>query len=150
MQNQFVIRPIQQTDINKLYSLLWGETSPHRTEQLLFRAIENTKCRRGVALVAEFQEYSSIAGFGQLVPWKHYAEITDLFVDINWRRQGIGTQIITQLLNYAHLYQFPFLEIGAELSNEDAIRLYRRLKFTDHEIKEINHTPYLYLRCSLV
>jgi ribosomal-protein-alanine N-acetyltransferase len=72
-------------------------------------------------------------GFGQLARWRNTAEIADLVVGKHWQSYGIGTAIVSQLVELAREQGFAHVEIGVAESNTRAYTLYRHLGFTQLE-----------------
>jgi ribosomal protein S18 acetylase RimI-like enzyme len=95
-----------------------------------------------------------IVGFGQLARWgSKTAEISDLVVAAAWRGKGIGTAIITDLIEIARKQGFSNVEIGAAESNPQALSLYQRLGFEEYKrvLIDVGHglENVIYLRYSL-
>lgn len=71
----------------------------------------------------------TIVGSGQLFFRGDMAEIAELSVHPTYRNRGIGTALIHILAHIALERKTSILEIGADVDNEAALRLYRRLGF---------------------
>lgn len=100
----------------------WHEFEDHYTHLLKWQ--ENSRC---YIIVAE--RASTIVGSGQLIRLRETAEIAELSVHPNHRSQGIGTAMIDILTQIARQQKTSILEIGADINNQAALRLYRRLGF---------------------
>lgn len=100
-------------------------------QNLLQRCQQAALNRHGLGLVAVLPD-GGVIGFGQLTIWPHRAEISDLIVGEMWRGQGIGSALITRLLNAAREMAVTEAEIGVSLGNRRARALYHRLGFRDH------------------
>ena len=73
--------------------------------------------------------YPRIVGSGQLILQREKVEIAELAVYPNFRNRGIGTAMIEILTRIAQGRNKHMLEIGADVENQAALRLYRRLGF---------------------
>lgn len=91
----------------------------------LLRWQKNGRC---AILIAE-THFPTIIGSGQLIRRGDTAEIAELSVHPGYRNQGIGTALIDILTQIARQQKTSILEIGAEVNNQAALRLYRRLGF---------------------
>jgi len=116
---------------------LQRECLPHQPLEyvlsLLKRCQQAALNRRGLGLVAILPD-GSVIGFGQLTAWPRAAEISDVIVGEVWRGQGIGSAIITRLLEAAREMAITRAEIGVSPDNARARALYYRLGFRDHRI----------------
>ncbi len=57
--------------------------------------------------------------------------IFNVAVDAEHRRRGVGTALITELVNYAKKNGFSFLTLEVRESNRDAVSLYSQLGFIE-------------------
>ena len=57
--------------------------------------------------------------------------IFNVAVDAEHRRRGVGTALITELVNYAKNNGFSFLTLEVRESNRDAVSLYSQLGFIE-------------------
>jgi GNAT superfamily N-acetyltransferase len=62
---------------------------------------------------------------------KPFGYLEDLFVDERFRRQGIGTKIIKEVINLARENNCYKIVATARYANENVHRLYKRLGFKD-------------------
>ena len=88
---------------------------------------ENGRCH---ILIAETTT-AEIIGSGQLINQPDKAEIAELVVRDNYQNRGIGTAVIQILTQIAVEKGIDCIEIGAAIENQQALRLYRRLGFTN-------------------
>ena len=97
---------------------------------LLFQSLCNNKkpYRKGVVCR---DTHNRILGYGHLTLWSHFVEISDLFVESDYRSRGYGTAMIRFLvINAKQLYpDIEYVEIGAAVSNQKALKLYNYLGF---------------------
>lgn len=150
MPSWFVVRPVRLDDVPSLQPACFPTGSLDAVEELVRRAAELSRRGRGMGIVAE---NGDLLGYGQVTLWPRTAEISDLIVAESCRRQGIGTAIIRSLIDKVRAWHVSRVEIGAALSNMQAIRLYRRLGFRDQRIIQLNLTgqpePVMYLTMHL-
>lgn len=97
--------------------------------------------REGSVLVLEHQ--GTIAGFvhfslreiqHRLLMPRKLLYIEELCVDENFRRQGLGRQMMRELMDFARSQGCTDMELTAYPQNEGAIRLYESLGFTVRHI----------------
>lgn len=60
--------------------------------------------------------------------------IDDLYVASSYRRSGIGEKIMEYLISFAEQKGYIRIQLHAELSNEKAHNLYRKLGFSEEEM----------------
>lgn len=141
------IRPVELSDMDDLRAMCWCDRPNERIVELLQRTQKLRHNRRGLGVVALWE--NSLCGFGLLTLWPRAAEISDLFVHAAYRNRGAGTQIIHYLTETARMLGVSMIEIGVALSNPRALALYRRLGFVDDRSLEIDLgsgvEPVLYL-----
>jgi len=92
----------------------------------LYLVVESTPVQADAAPAGDGGDL--LAG-GLLVTYPRYGEIAELFVVPMFRRLGIGTAVIWQLMATAVAWALPAVEIGVTVGNESARRLYQRLGF---------------------
>lgn len=115
-----------QTDDIAILAEIFSDRSYASTRDLIFRA-ENSMARElGLGVVVLLD--NEIIGFGMATLWSQVAEISDLVIRHDKRRQGFGTQLIHHLINYAAQHR-NILEIGVRDDNSQAQTLYERLGF---------------------
>jgi ribosomal protein S18 acetylase RimI-like enzyme len=148
-QPSFFIRPVSRVDGLPLHQTLLREKSREELQRLMDQAERYTQNRKGQALVAVHHETAQLIGFGQLVPWKRYSEISDLIVAETWRGCGVGTALIQHLIHYARKYSLNRVEIGVQADAVRTISLYYRLGFRYRHTKTFTtdgqDKTYLYL-----
>ncbi len=122
------LRPALPADSRLLHRYCMPEAEPAFVERLLRHCQQAALNRRGLGLVAALPD-GRLVGFGQLTLWPRAAEISDLVVAEAWRGQGIGSALITRLIQAAREMAVDKVEIGVALHNYRALRLYRQLGF---------------------
>jgi ribosomal protein S18 acetylase RimI-like enzyme len=60
--------------------------------------------------------------------------IDDLYITSSYRRSGIGEQLMEYLMGFAKHNGYKRVQLHAELNNEKAHNLYRKLGFSEEEI----------------
>jgi ribosomal protein S18 acetylase RimI-like enzyme len=146
------IRPVRIADAETLQERCWPERPYAAVYQLVLRARQNALQGRGLGAVT-VDDDGQLVGYGQLTLWPGCAEISDLVVVASYRGRGLGTAMIQYLVRAAREMHVGCVEIGAALSNEGAVALYRRLGFVDDHTVWLNlgvgKEPVLFLRLSL-
>ena len=146
------MRPVRLSDAEPLRDHCWPERPFSAVYQLVMRARQNAVQGRGLGIVV-MDEANMLRGYGQLTLWPGCAEISDLVVTPQHRRQGIGTAMVQYLVRAAREMHVPCVEIGAAMSNPGALALYRRLGFVDDHTVWLNlgegKEPVLFLRLNL-
>jgi len=144
--------PLDLSYLPDLHRMCWPELPIVDVQSLVADIL--TRSRRGYAwgMVAAVRD--QIVGFGQLARWgSRTAEISDLVVAAAWRGKGIGTAIITNLIDVARRQGFTTVEIGAAESNTEALSLYQRLGFEEYKrvLIDVGHglENVIYLRYAL-
>jgi ribosomal protein S18 acetylase RimI-like enzyme len=118
-------------------------------ERMIQQPLANAAKDRGLGVVVQACDDSTLYGFAQMTIWPRIAEISDLMVAEPYRNVGIGSAMIRYLEDVLRKRNYPRVEIGAALSNPRAIALYRRLGFVDERIVDLDFgrgpEPVLYL-----
>ncbi len=129
MTGSLTLRPVETDDAIPLQRTCWPHLTPAEVQWWLTGLSERRE--RGLAWGIVALVDGVIAGYGQLTRLGGRAEISDLIVGESWRGQGVGTAIITRLIEMARSQQFLEVEIGVAESNPRALRLYHRLGFRE-------------------
>lgn len=123
------LRLVRPDDISTLQHFCWLGASLETVRARIAHVIARSMRGLGWGLVALVD--GEPVGYGQLMHWGRRGEISDLVVREGWRGQGIGSAIVTRLLDIACQHGLQEVEIGAADSNPRAAALYRRLGFRD-------------------
>ena len=91
--------------------------------------------RTRVAVVGE-----RIVGFSTIRDVDDYLELDDLFVDPNWMRRGVGTELVVDLVAIARSRNIARIEVTA---NEHARAFYEAAKFAFDGVTETRFGPAL-------
>lgn len=146
------LRPALPADSRLLHRYCLPEAEPAFVDRLLHHCQQAALNRRGLGLVAALPDGRLVA-FGQLTLWPRAAEISDLVVAGAWRGQGIGSALITRLIQAAREMAVDEIEIGVALQNYRALQLYRRLGFNYGRTLDLDlgsgPEPVMYLRMAL-
>ena len=131
MQPHIITRPLTGDDAPALQAACWPALSVAQARQRVARALARARRDRAWPVVGLCE--GRVVGFGQLVRWRGGVEVGDLVVGSLWRRRGVGTAIVTHLLDLAREWGFAWVEVGVAESNAPACALYRRLGFNRRE-----------------
>jgi ribosomal protein S18 acetylase RimI-like enzyme len=145
------IRPYQSQDRAALLQLIVElqaheyAIDPARTEPtldyaekyfaLLWKEIEENQ---GILWVATWNHAACgfISGIvDEAVSRPHYFYVNDLAVSPAYRGQGIGTQLMNAVEDYARAQGFKRLDVGVLVGNDGAYALYKRLGFRDYVVE---------------
>jgi len=134
-------------DAADLQRMCWPDWESAAVYGMLQRAQAQVEIGRVCALVAALN--GQAIAYGQVTRWPHCAEISDLIVASGQREQGIGSSLIAALIDVAHGWKTPQVEIGVALSNPRALALYQRLGFKPDRTLDLDlghgYEPVLYL-----
>lgn len=72
----------------------------------------------------------------QRLKTKHNGHLVGMYVDKNYRRQGIGKLLINEVLRYAKSHQIINLFLTVTSSNQDAIKLYEHMGFVQYGVEK--------------
>jgi len=125
------IRPVRISDASTLHQVCWPERTYDEVYQLVMRAQQIAGQGRGLGIVALGEDDTAIIAYGQLTSWPNCGELSDLVVTPAYRGRGLGTTLIQYLTRAAREMHLRCVEIGAVVSNQRALALYRRLGFED-------------------
>src|SRR5438132_1306093 len=95
------LRSATTADAQRLQQSVWPERSVTAVKELLQRAEDNKRRGRGHGLIASTAPDARPVAFGQLTLWPRTSEISDLAVAADVRGQGMGTAMITALIEVA-------------------------------------------------
>lgn len=141
-----VFRLAQQGDLSSLQANCYPETDPRQFEEhfsFLLKWQANGRCYIVVAETIPQTESDVgtagkiIIGSGQLIRLIDKAEIAELAVNLNYRNRGIGSAIIHILTGIAGEKGLDMVEIGVTIDNREALKLYRRLGFSQERRVEL-------------
>jgi ribosomal protein S18 acetylase RimI-like enzyme len=132
LKDLLALWPLDLSYLPDLQQACWPDLPVVDVNSLIAEIL--TRSRRGYAWGRVAALKDQIVGFGQLARWgSRTAEISDLVVSAAWRGRGIGTAIVTNLIDLARRQGFTSVEIGAVESNIPALSLYERLGFTEYK-----------------
>ena len=123
------------------YSKIVNEKVTSDDEKLKkeFNGLMNSK--DNIIIVAE--DENNLIGYlnGSLLNniWQESGYIDDLFVTREFKRKGIGTQLIKKFIEYLKVKKIKKCKLGVDIKNINAISLYNKLGFkTDHYEMSLN------------
>jgi ribosomal-protein-alanine N-acetyltransferase len=113
-------------DIDSVYRIEVEAFSTPWTYESLEQELDNTKA---LYIVAEID--GNIVGYAGL--WKIFEDgyITNIAVDSKYRRKGIGTGLIENLIKAALISGLKNFTLEVRESNIEAVLLYRKLGFIE-------------------
>ena len=140
-----VFRLAQPGDLPTLQANCYPETDLRQFEEhfsFLLKWQESGRCyivvaERMVKSESEAGMACEIIGSGQLMCLVGKAEIAELSVNSCYRNRGIGTAIIHILTGVARENGLEPVEIGVTVDNQEALKLYRRLGFSQERRLEL-------------
>lgn len=146
MQHRFI--PLEMRAIPALHEALWQAMSPIiQTQIRLHHTLKLTAHERTWGVMVMMDE--AYIGYGQLTRWGNVGEISDLIITPAYRNLGIGTALIRHLAHIALSNGMITAEIGVDVANISARRLYERLGFVQHRVLKSSAQPIIYLRCDM-
>lgn len=132
IKDLLALLPLDLNYLPDLQQACWPELPVIDAQNLVSEVL--ARHRRGYAWGTVAAVKDQVVGFGQLARWGgKTAEICDLVVAAAWRGKGIGTAIITNLVETARRQGFQAVEIGVAESNPQALSLYQRLGFEEYK-----------------
>ena len=106
------------------------DSSAVLNEQALYKAVINGR-------VATFKDGDKLVAMGWIYPrqtmLRHQAVIEDMICDMDYRGQGLGQKILTELLNWAKLRGVEVVELTSGWHREAAHGLYKKNGFQIHD-----------------
>lgn len=139
------LRVAVEDDLRPLHTTCYADKSLLQFRSHFAQMLEWQENGRCCWLIVE-DESGQIIGSGQLVLYPHGNELANLVVIPARQNEGIGTALIGVLTAVAHHLGLDSLEIGVDVSNGRALRLYQRLGFTvDRRLNLPNQEPALIL-----
>ena len=133
--SQIVLRPLTPDDIGPLHISCYAQQSQTETGAKLQNSLYWQEKGRRVHLIL-VTDKGRVVGGGHVGRYGRNAEIADVIIAPDVRRQGLGTILVRSLIHVAQSEEWLPLEIGVLADNTAARDLYLRLGF--HQIKEIS------------
>jgi ribosomal protein S18 acetylase RimI-like enzyme len=146
------IRPFRRSDLEQLTSF-WKELLSDSTAAISSVLITDENVSRWQRYVMKIHEEDEnqffVAEFdGRLVGYilflkqseyplttsASWASINELYVDLSYRRKGIGIKLMEQALKYLKTKGITYVRINVNVGNQAAINLYRKFGFKDHSL----------------
>jgi len=121
----WIIRRADADDITPLSIMLTMET--RTLEERLNHAAKFAEA--SAFLVAAESSHHAIVGTGYLRSWMRSAEISDVFVNPAYRRQGIASALMQALIDCARAYKYRTVQLTCDTTNTPALTLYHKLGF---------------------
>ncbi|MDQ3219174.1 MAG: GNAT family N-acetyltransferase [Acidobacteriota bacterium] len=136
---QFVVRPMQESDLNewfRLRKLLWDATGDDDHQSEMWDIIEHTDSQLvlvadiGSGRLAGFLEVS-IRPFVEDCETDHVGYLEGWFVDHDYRRNGIGTQLVSVAEIWAKQKGCTEMASDAEIGNDMSLAAHTSLGYAE-------------------
>jgi aminoglycoside 6'-N-acetyltransferase I len=138
MNDSFIVRPLRETDLNlwlRLRQQLWDETAEEDHQQEMLDIIEHPDSQ--FVLVAEAG--GSLVGFleASIRPFVEDCETDNVgylegwYVGSEFRRKGIGSELVRQAENWAREKGCVEMASDAEIDNEHSIAAHLNLGYKE-------------------
>jgi GNAT superfamily N-acetyltransferase len=122
-----IIRPAQPGDAEALHRGCYPDRSLNDVRDYLDWCLRQAARGKVVRLVAEVE--GRAVGNAQLTVWKQEGEIGSLVVAEEYRRRGLATRLLTELIAEARRRGLTALEIRVCESQPDILAFYQMLGF---------------------
>lgn len=148
----YKVRPFRRSDLEQLTSF-WKELLSDSTAAVSPVLVTDENVSRWQRYVMKIHEEDEnqffVAEFdGRLVGYilflkqseyplttsASWASINELYVDLSYRRKGIGIKLMEQALKYLKTKGITYVRINVNVGNQAAINLYRKFGFKDHSL----------------
>lgn len=126
-----IIRLMTHSDIDAVYALETATFSMPWSKEALLQEVNMAKA---FYLVAEVR--GTIVGYGGLRQIYDEGHITNIAVSTAFRRQGIGTRLVKQLIKENIKQGIRHFTLEVRQSNKKAIALYKKMGFTTLGIRK--------------
>ncbi len=90
--------------------------------EYLFKELDNRKCY-------VFKDNNNLIGFITFDLLQDRAEIIDIIVHINYRKKGIGQNLLNEAIKYMQINGIKNVSLEVKVSNKEAINLYKKNDF---------------------
>ncbi len=126
-----MIRPMSMDDIPRVAELERSNFSLPWSKESLRESLEKPLY---LFLVAE--EQGEVVGYGGLMKIQDEGDITDIVVNEAFRGRGIGTRLMTALLEEGEKCGICAFTLEVRVGNKEAIRIYERLGFVPAGVRK--------------
>jgi len=124
------VRPMNEADINAIMAI------ERRSYDYPWTAGIFQDCLRiGYSCWVALED-NAIAGYAVMSMGAGESHILNICIRPESRRQGLGLSLLTHMLNLAREHNADVAVLEVRVSNESAIRLYRRLGFNELGIRK--------------
>ena len=124
------IRRMTKDDLEKVVGI---ENETFSEPWTLDSFAHSLECDNDIYLVAE--EDGEIAGYCGLWGVIDEGQITNVAVAREFRRKGVGRQLLTRLIEEAKAHKYSVFTLEVRVSNKPAIALYEQLGFVKEGIR---------------
>ena len=138
-QQNFIVRPLRESDIGewlRLRKMLWDGSTDEEHKAEMLDIYEHTETQ--LILVAEISE-EKLAGFleASIRPFvedchsDHVGYLEGWFVDPDYRRGGIGRQLVSEAEKWARRKGATEMASDAEIGNEMSLKAHQNLGYKE-------------------
>lgn len=124
MKDKIVIRKANSFHIDSIYEIERNCFRVPWTKQLILDQIND---KDSIVLCAYYN--GNLAGFCGITNICGEGHITNIAVEIKYRRHGVGTALVEKLIEYAGEDGMTNITLEVRVTNLPAIRLYEKLGF---------------------
>ena len=122
--NQYRIFYKQQHDIDLAKKFI--DARINKNESVIFVALNNNNNSKPVGFTQLYPNYSSVSAI------KNWT-LNDLYVDKDYRKQGVGEKLIKKAMEYAKNQHAKFVELSTAFDNYSAQSVYEKIGFRKQE-----------------
>jgi len=98
----------------------------NNNESVIFVALNNNNNSKPVGFTQLYPNYSSVSAI------KNWT-LNDLYVDKDYRKQGVGEKLIKKAMEYAKNQHAKFVELSTAFDNYSAQSVYEKIGFKKQE-----------------
>jgi len=122
--NQYRIFYKQRPDIDLAKKFI--DARINNNESVIFVALNNNNNSKPVGFTQLYPNYSSVSAI------KNWT-LNDLYVDKDYRKQGVGEKLIKKAMEYAKNQHAKFVELSTAFDNYSAQSVYEKIGFRKQE-----------------
>lgn len=126
-----MIRTMEKNDVEKVHKIVVMSFTDPWSEEIIRACVESVS---DYCIVDE--DKGRITGFGVLSKSIDTADILDIAVDSDYRRQGIAGRILDELINHGRKYDIRGYALEVRPSNIPAIKLYESKGFVKESVRK--------------
>lgn len=124
MQNNIVISNMEIQDLDLIANILQTDFDDFWNYNVFKAELTNGNSQYLVAKIND-----KVVGFAGIIPVLDEADISNIVVNKNFRKQKIGSQLLEELLKLASSMNIKTINLEVRKSNIPAIKLYEKYGF---------------------